>query len=66
VSLEKSSTFLVYFNGRNYLVWAVHFMIFVKGKDLWGQVNGRSLAPDKNNDKEQHTKWEVNDAPLMA
>lgn len=41
-------------------------MIFVKGKDLWGQVNGRSLAPDKNNDKEQHTKWEVNDAPLMA
>ncbi|KAL9359463.1 hypothetical protein Peur_047586 [Populus x canadensis] len=32
---------------------------------LWGQVSGRSLAPVKNNDKEQHTKWEVNDAPLM-
>jgi hypothetical protein len=38
------------FNGKNY---------------LWGQVSGRSLAPVKNNDKEQHTKWEVNDAPLM-
>ncbi|KAL9396431.1 hypothetical protein Peur_010684 [Populus x canadensis] len=47
-------------------VGAFHFTIFLKGKDLWGQVDGRSLAPDKNNDKEQHTMWEVNDAPVMA
>jgi hypothetical protein len=41
-------------------------MIFVKGKDLWGHVDGSSPAPDKIKDKEQHARWAVIDAQVMA
>ncbi|KAF8395110.1 hypothetical protein HHK36_019051 [Tetracentron sinense] len=66
MSSDKSDPFLVRFNGKNYSAWAFHFKIFVKGKDLWGHVDGSNPAPDKNKDKDQPAKWEVKDAQIMA
>jgi hypothetical protein len=66
MSSEMSETFLIHSNGKNYSAWAFHFMIFVKGKDLWGHVDGSSPAPDRIKDKEQHARWAVIDAQVMA
>lgn len=47
MSLGKSKTFLFCFNSKNYLAWAFHFLICVKGKDIWGHIDGSNHAPDK-------------------
>jgi len=57
---------MIRFNGLNYSAWAFHFKIFVKGKELWGHVDGSNPAPDKIKDIDQHAKWEVKDAQVMA
>lgn len=66
MSSDKYDAFLIRFNGTNYSAWAFHFEIFVKGKDLWGHVDGRKPAPDKDIDQDGHAKWEVKDAQIMA
>ncbi|XP_038713475.1 uncharacterized protein LOC120007351 [Tripterygium wilfordii] len=63
---DKSDVSLIRFNGKNYSAWSFHFRISVKGKELWGHVDGSNLAPDRNKDKDQYTKWEVKDAQVMA
>jgi hypothetical protein len=63
MSSGKYDSFLIRFNGKNYSAWAFHFKIFVKGKDLWGHVDGSIPAPDK---KDEYAKWEVKDAQIMA
>lgn len=64
MSLDKLDTFLVRLNGKNYSAWAFHFQIFIKGKDLWGYVNGSTLAPDK--EKTGYAQWETKDAQIMG
>ncbi|KAK4489825.1 hypothetical protein RD792_000469 [Penstemon davidsonii] len=63
---DKYDSILIRFNGKNYSAWAFHFRIFVKGKDLWGHVDGSKPAPDKDKEKDEHAKWEVKDAQIMA
>lgn len=68
MSLEKCDAFLVHFNGKNYSAWSFHFQIFDKGEDLWGHIDGSTLVPtlDKDKNKTEQTKWEVKDAQIMA
>jgi hypothetical protein len=66
MSSDKSDVSTIRFNGKNYSAWAFHFRIFVKGKELWGHVDGSNPAPDKIKDIDQHAKWEVKDAQVMA
>lgn len=66
MSLDKYDAFLIRFNGKNYSTWAFHFQIYVKGKDLWGHIDGSKPAPDKDQYAEEHSKWEVKDAQIMA
>ncbi|CAB4267454.1 unnamed protein product [Prunus armeniaca] len=66
MSLDKFDVSLIRFNGKNYSAWAFHFRIFVKGKEAWGHVDGSNLTPDKNKDNDQHAKWEVKDAQVIA
>lgn len=66
MSSNKSDVSLIWFNGKNYSAWAFHLRIFVKGRELWGHVDGSNPAPDKNKDKAQHDKWEVKDAQVMV
>ena len=65
MSLEQSNNFLVRFNGKNYSAWSFQFEILVKGKELWGYVDGTIVAPDTK-EKEQLAKWKVKDAQLMS
>jgi hypothetical protein len=58
---DKFDVFMIRFNSKNYSTWAFHFRIFIKGKELWWQVNGSNLAPDKTKDTDKHSKWEVKD-----
>jgi hypothetical protein len=60
---DKYDSSLIRFNGKNYSTWAFHFKIFVKGKDLWGHVDGSKLAPDQ---KDEYAKWKVKDTQIMA
>ena len=53
MSLERSEHFFVRFNGKNYSAWAFQFQIFVKGKILWGHIDGANLAPNSEKEKEQ-------------
>ena len=64
MSSDKYDVFLICFNGKNYSAWAFHFKIFVKGKDLWGHIDGSKPTLDK--DKNEHSKWEVKDAQIMT
>ncbi|KAL3504167.1 hypothetical protein ACH5RR_034008 [Cinchona calisaya] len=66
MATDKYESVLIRFNGKNYSAWAFHFKIFVKGKDLWGHIDGSKPAPDKDKEKDEHAKWEVKDAQIMA
>lgn len=65
MSFERSEHFLVRFNGKNYYVWAFQFQIFVKGKELWGHIDGTNPAPNSEKEKE-YVNWEVKDAQIMS
>ena len=65
MSLEQSEHFLVRFDGKNYSAWAFQFQIFVKGKELWGHIDGTDPAPN-NEEKEKYVKSEVKDARIMS
>ncbi|KAL3502260.1 hypothetical protein ACH5RR_036709 [Cinchona calisaya] len=66
MATDKYESVLIRFNGKNYSAWAFHFKIFVKGKDLCGHIDGSKPAPDKDKEKDEHAKWEVKDAQIMA
>jgi len=51
------------FNGKNYSAWEFQFQLFVKGKELWGHINGSNPAP---NDVDALSKWEIMDARVMS
>ena len=53
---DKSDAFLIRFNGKNYSAWEFDFKVFVKGKDLWGHVDGSKPAPDKDKDSDLYAK----------
>ncbi|KAG6501800.1 hypothetical protein ZIOFF_041684 [Zingiber officinale] len=40
------------------------FQIFVKGKELWNDINGANPAP--NNEEEEYGKWKVEDTQIMS
>eukprot|EP00268_Persea_americana_P006194 TRINITY_DN12215_c0_g2_i1.p2 TRINITY_DN12215_c0_g2~~TRINITY_DN12215_c0_g2_i1.p2 ORF type:complete len:112 (+),score=9.20 TRINITY_DN12215_c0_g2_i1:238-573(+) len=51
------------FNGKNYFSWEFQFQLFVKGKELWGHIDGTVQKPS---DKDKYRKWETNDAKIMS
>ena len=46
MSIERFDHFLVQLNGKNYSAWAFQFEILVKGKELWGHMDGNIYTPD--------------------
>ncbi|KAF5451731.1 hypothetical protein F2P56_026811 [Juglans regia] len=60
---EKSDSLCIQFNGKNYSAWAFHFQLLVKGKELWGHVDGTIPAP--NSAKELST-CESKDAKIIS
>ncbi|KAJ0053502.1 hypothetical protein Pint_00159 [Pistacia integerrima] len=54
---------IVRFNGKNYASWEFQFRMFVKGKELWGHLDGSSEAPT---DPKELSLWESKDAKIAS
>ena len=66
MSSDKYDVLFICLNGKNHFAWAFQFQIFVKGKNLWGHVDGTSSAPNKENQPNEYAAWEVKDGQVMA
>ncbi|KAF5477432.1 hypothetical protein F2P56_004072 [Juglans regia] len=56
--------------GKRYSTWAFQFEFFLKGKDIWGHIDGRDAAPPSNTDKSKdpvsYSSWAVLNARVMS
>jgi hypothetical protein len=52
----------VKFTGTNYATWAFQFEFFLKGKALWGQIDGTDVEPSSTSEKSSsgHTAESAN------
>jgi hypothetical protein len=63
VFIMSGENSIVHFNGKNYASWEFQFRMFVRGKELWGHLDGSSKAP--TNPKEL-SSWEGKDAKIVS
>ena len=63
---EKSEILPIKFNGKNYFSWEFQFRMFVKGKELWGHLDGSVPKPPAGTEKSTITQWETNDAKIIS
>ncbi|KAA8538673.1 hypothetical protein F0562_028281 [Nyssa sinensis] len=60
----------VKFTGTNYSTWAFQFELFLKGKALWGHIDGTDVANTSTSDTSQDVgsspSWAVLDARIMS
>ena len=60
--MEKSEIALVRFDGKNYTLWAFQFQIYLKGKELWGYMDGSEPKPE--DDDKKISAWKTKDAKI--
>ena len=60
---EKTEFLSVRLYGKNYFSWEFQFRMFVRGKNLWGHIDGSNEKP---NDVEKLAKWETDDAKIIS
>jgi hypothetical protein len=63
---DKHDVLFVRLNGKNYPTWAFQIELFIKGKELWGHVDGTDSAPAKSDKDDAHAKWVAKDAQVMT
>ena len=64
MSSEKTHEILaIRFMEKNYAAWEFQFKMFLKGKELWGHIDGSSPAPTEPKDLGQ---WEAKDARIVS
>ena len=63
MSSDKLEAFPIRFIGKNYSTWEFQFKLFVKGKELWGHIDGSVPVPQG---AEALFKWEIHDARVMT
>ena len=65
-----SAPLCVKFTGTNYSTWAFQFELFLKGKDLWGHIDGTDVEKPSTFEKSQDVgfspSWTVLDARIMS
>nr|CAN67587.1 hypothetical protein VITISV_036279 [Vitis vinifera] len=65
-----SAPVCVKFTDTNYSTWAFQFELFLKGKDLWGHIDGTDVEKpsifDKFQDVGSSPSWVVLDARIMS
>ncbi|RVW43612.1 Retrovirus-related Pol polyprotein from transposon RE1 [Vitis vinifera] len=65
-----SAPLCVKFTGTNYSTWAFQFKLFLKGKDLWGHIDGTDVEKpstfDKSQDVGSSPSWAMLDARIMS
>ena len=45
MSSDKLELFPIRFTKQNYCDWEFQFKLFIKGKELWGHIDGSNPAP---------------------
>ena len=63
VVIMSGENSIVRFNGKNYASWEFQFRMFVKGKEIWGHLDGSSKAPT---DPKELSSWEGKDAKIAS
>jgi hypothetical protein len=63
---DKHDVLFVRLNGKNYPTWAFQIELFIKGKELWGHIDGTDSAPAKTDKDDAHAKWVAKDAQVMT
>jgi hypothetical protein len=63
MSSDKLDLFHIRLNGKNYSAWEFQFQLFVKGKELWGHINGSNPALT---DADAFSRWKIMDARVMT
>jgi hypothetical protein len=58
--MEKSDNVCVRFTGKNYAAWTFQLEIFLKGKELWGHIDG------SDKDLVAKAAWAAKDAQIMS
>ncbi|KAJ9702783.1 hypothetical protein PVL29_004492 [Vitis rotundifolia] len=65
-----SASVCVKFTSTNYSTWAFQFELFLKGKDLWGHIDGTNVGKpstfDKSQDVGSSPSWAMLDARIMS
>jgi hypothetical protein len=65
-----SAPVCVKFTGTNYSTWAFQFELFLKGKALWGHIDGTDVEKSSTSDKPKadgsFPSWDVLDARIMS
>jgi len=65
-----SAPVCVKFTGTNYATWAFQLEFFLKGKALWGHIDGTDVEPSSTSEKskadESSPSWAVLDARIMS
>lgn len=54
---------IVHLTSKNYAGWEFQFRKFVKGKELWGHLNGSSTTPT---DPKELSSWEGRGAKIAS
>ncbi|KAG6474294.1 hypothetical protein ZIOFF_068220 [Zingiber officinale] len=63
VIMEKSDHVCVKFTGKNYAAWEFQLEIFLKGKELWGHINGNTKEGATAADR---AAWAAKDNHIMT
>jgi hypothetical protein len=63
---DKHDVLFVRLNGKNYPTWAFQIELFIKGKELWGHIDGTDSAPAMTDKDDAHAKWVAKDAQVMT
>ncbi|KAH7541833.1 hypothetical protein FEM48_Zijuj02G0009500 [Ziziphus jujuba var. spinosa] len=63
---EKYDILPVKLNGKNYFSWEFQFRMFVKGKNLWGHLDGSVSKPKNESDIGKITQWNSNNAQVIS
>lgn len=61
--MSEKRTSIVRMNGKTYSSWEFQFWMFVKGKELWNQLDGSSMVPA---DPIKLGSWESKDAKVVS
>ena len=64
--MSQSETLAIKLDGKNYFSWEFQFCMFVKGKDLWGYVDGSESRPQEAIDIVKIKEWDSNDAKIIS
>ena len=60
---QSAETLGIRLTGKNYTTWEFQFRMFLKGKELWGHIDGSSTT---SGTEKEISQWETNDSRIIS